>query len=503
MKALKNKSGSFIYGAYVFGIVLLLGIGYLFYRTIKKSEDNLRWVLHTHEVLNEGERLLSDTKEAHIAQRGYLLTADTVYLAMHADSKDKVLVHLSNLKSLTADQPIQQKRLQELTALVSETFAFWSETIALNQAGEHEKAIALVRTGVGRDLATIRIGRLMSEFEQLEQLLLSKRRADYISSRSYGRLLEVGGGVLAILLLSFAFVLLRRLLERERQLSATLEERVERRTEELSKSLQDLTAANESVQRTNERLAAANQQLSHINSDLDNFIYTASHDLRAPISNIERLVEELLLELPEESLHESGVKSIAAMMQGAVERFKRTIASLTEISKLQKDNGEESTQVNLAEIVEEVRLDMEQIIKKSGVRVETDFEGCSVVSFSEKNVRSIVYNLLSNAVKFRHPDRHALVQVSCREEAESVVLSVRDNGLGLTPAQHGKLFTMFKRFHDHVEGSGVGLYMVKRIVDSAGGRIDVKSEEGEGTVFHIYFRKNTHAAELNSVVIEG
>jgi len=257
----------------------------------------------------------------------------------------------------------------------------------------------------------------------------------------------------------------------------------------LQELTRELTGANASIHASNEHLGAANRQLTHINSDLDNFIYTASHDLKTPISNIERLLEVLLQELPEESRRLGEVKRITAMMQGAVDRFKRTIANLTEITKLQKDNIQEATPVILAAVVEEVRHDLGQMLTEHGARVETALEGCPPIPFSEKNLRSIVYNLLSNAAKYRHPGRAPLVRVGCREEAGYLVLTVQDNGLGMSPVQQGQLFTMFRRFHDHVDGSGIGLYMVKRIVDNAGGRIEVESKEGEGTVFSVHFRK--------------
>ncbi|GAB3816821.1 hypothetical protein GCM10028895_12370 [Pontibacter rugosus] len=78
------------------------------------------------------------------------------------------------------------------------------------------------------------------------------------------------------------------------------------------------------------------------------------------------------------------------------------------------------------------------------------------------------------------------MRISCHQEGDYTVLQVKDNGLGLSSKQQGKLFTMFRRFHDHVEGSGVGLYMVKKIVDNAGGKIEVQSTAGVGTTFSIY-----------------
>ena len=81
------------------------------------------------------------------------------------------------------------------------------------------------------------------------------------------------------------------------------------------------------------------------------------------------------------------------------------------------------------------------------------------------------------------------MRLSCQTTADYHVLTVQDNGLGLSPEQQAGLFTMFRRFHGHVEGSGIGLYMVKRSVENAGGRIEVQSEPGQGSTFRVYFRR--------------
>lgn len=235
-----------------------------------------------------------------------------------------------------------------------------------------------------------------------------------------------------------------------------------------------------------EKLAKANQRLMQTNNDLDNFIYTASHDLKAPISNIEMLVEELLVELPAESLEQKEVSTIINMIRGAIGRFKKTISSLTEITKLQKDNRETLATVSIADVVSEVVLDLDKLIEKTGTQIEIAVGDCTTASFSEKNLRSIIYNLLSNAIKYRHPAREPRVTVSCELKEDHLQVEVKDNGLGIGSKQQARLFTMFRRFHDHVEGSGVGLYMVKRIIDNAGGKIEVSSEEGVGSIFRVY-----------------
>ncbi|WP_133272131.1 PAS domain-containing sensor histidine kinase [Hymenobacter radiodurans] len=234
-------------------------------------------------------------------------------------------------------------------------------------------------------------------------------------------------------------------------------------------------------------LKKANEQLVRINNDLDNFVYTASHDLKAPISNIEGLLHALLRTPSTESMQSEQVQQLLGMMQESVERFTKTIANLTDIVKLQKENKEETVQIQLAEVIEHVLLDLEAQRALADAHVEVEVTACPVIRFSAKNLRSVVFNLLSNALKYRSPDRALRVQLQCSVTPEYDVLSVTDNGLGIESGRLDQLFTMFKRFHDHVEGSGIGLYMVKKMVENAGGKIEVETEAGVGSTFRVYF----------------
>ncbi len=103
-------------------------------------------------------------------------------------------------------------------------------------------------------------------------------------------------------------------------------------------------------------------------------------------------------------------------------------------------------------------------------------------------MRSIFYNLISNALKYRHPERNPVVDLKTEQLDDGILLTVKDNGLGISDANKEKVFSMFKRLHDHVEGSGVGLYIVKRIVTNAGGRIELESKLEEGTTFKIFLK---------------
>lgn len=232
----------------------------------------------------------------------------------------------------------------------------------------------------------------------------------------------------------------------------------------------------------------AEQQLRRTNVDLDNFIYTASHDLKAPITNIEGLVHALQDHLPPESPITQEVMPLLAMMQDAVARFQRTIAHLSDVIKLQKEYNQPLERVSVATIVDDVCLDLQPFFEQTNAQLHLDLAACPTVSFSAKNLRSVVYNLLSNALKYRHPERLPQVRLTCYQQKGYTVLAVQDNGLGLDASQQAELFQMFRRFHVGIEGSGIGLYMVKRMVENAGGKLTVESELGTGSTFAVHFR---------------
>ncbi|WP_026463553.1 ATP-binding protein [Adhaeribacter aquaticus] len=239
-----------------------------------------------------------------------------------------------------------------------------------------------------------------------------------------------------------------------------------------------------------EELQKKNKELQKINSDLDTFIYTASHDLKAPITNIEGLVATLVEDLPADYWEREETQMVITMIRHSIGRFRNTISDLTELTKLQRDAQDDISLVQLPDIFEEVCLDLNTALQESGATFEVDFSQISALRFSRKNMRSILYNLVSNAVKYRSPDRKPFVRIATKVEQNFCVLSVKDNGLGIHPSQENKIFDMFKRLHDHVEGSGIGLYIVKKIVEDSGGRIELESQPEVGSTFKVYFALN-------------
>jgi len=236
----------------------------------------------------------------------------------------------------------------------------------------------------------------------------------------------------------------------------------------------------EQFESAQEELKQKNQELRRRNTDLDNFVYTASHDLKAPINNIEGLVNGLIEECSEPSQH-----ILLNLINQSVTRFKNTIGDLTEITRV-TGKPEAPEIIELSPIAAEILESLEDYIKQTGAVITLNFEINSLI-FSRKNIRSVLFNLISNAIKYRSSERTPLIKISSFMDSNQLVIEVTDNGLGMEERDIPKMFGMFKRLHNHVEGTGVGMYIVKRVIENAGGSIKVFSQINKGTTFKIYF----------------
>lgn len=246
-----------------------------------------------------------------------------------------------------------------------------------------------------------------------------------------------------------------------------------------------LGEANQELASSNDSLDGTNQQLTHTNVELDTFVYTASHDLKTPITNLDGLLHALREELPADC-QVGPAAHILGLMDDAVGRFQQTLAQLAAIARLQPEVSEAGPAA-LSEVVRDVLLDLAGPIAAARAQVMVDVAGCPPLPLSESNLRSVVYNLISNALKYRHPARAARVWVRADARADALEFEVQDNGLGLDLTSGRPLFGLFQRFHTHVGGSGIGLYMVKKMVENAGGTIGVQSQLDVGSTFTVAF----------------
>ncbi|PRY09863.1 PAS domain S-box-containing protein [Pontibacter ummariensis] len=243
----------------------------------------------------------------------------------------------------------------------------------------------------------------------------------------------------------------------------------------------------EDHKKAEEELMEKNLELERINRDLDSFVYTASHDLKLPIVNMARIFEELVQNA---AFSDPDAPKLIELFNRSLQQLHNTIHDLTEVVKVQKTKHRNLEEVNLAELTEDVKVSIQDMLQDTGAQIHTDFSGAPTLHFTRASLKSILFNLLSNAIKYRDFQRVPEVWLRSVQKGRFVELQVQDNGLGIDINKHeNKLFQMFKRFHSHVQGSGLGLYIVNRLMANHGGYINIESKLNEGTTFYLYFKQ--------------
>jgi PAS domain S-box-containing protein len=227
-------------------------------------------------------------------------------------------------------------------------------------------------------------------------------------------------------------------------------------------------------------------ELSRAHHNLDTFVYAASHDLRQPTNNLRGLFEELRRSV---TFTDSEQELMLKMVDSALVQLDTTLIDLATTVRTQRQQQDPVEVLDLALVLEEILLGLRPEIMQRGARVDVQVSEAPGLRYSRANVRSVVHNLVSNALKFSHPVRppHIFLRSFLNAEGQPA-LEVRDNGLGMhvENAAH-PIFQLFSRQHTHVDGTGVGLYLVQRIVSSQGGHVEVASTLGEGTTFTVYW----------------
>ena len=231
------------------------------------------------------------------------------------------------------------------------------------------------------------------------------------------------------------------------------------------------------LKRTQKRLQDSIANLQKANEDLDSFAYIASHDLKSPlraIENISKWISEDAADvLPEKS------REHFEMLQARVRRMETLLNDLLDYSRAGRV-GEDLKQVDVATMVHDIRAaidwpaEMELVLSDDLPKFET----------AAATLQRVFLNLMTNAVKYRQGPRPRL-EISSRLLGDFVEFTASDNGMGIAPQYHETVFQMFKRLHNNsdIEGTGMGLALIKKIVESHGGEISLESREGAGSTF--------------------
>lgn len=239
------------------------------------------------------------------------------------------------------------------------------------------------------------------------------------------------------------------------------------------------------LEKRTQELAYKNEALSRINNDLDNIMHVISHDLKTPLTSLQASLD--ILEMSLDGTADERVHQLIAVPKRSVRQLKDMINYLGQTLKAQRPNQELLEEIDVRALLEEMKTtDLQDAIQNTGAIVRVHSDNCLLL-YERIHMRSILQNLVSNALKYHHPNRLPVVNIHSRKVEGGVQVTVEDNGLGIPEKEMQHLFSRYKRFHKHVEGTGIGLYLTKRLLEARGGRIEVTSKEGEGTTFKVFF----------------
>lgn len=247
--------------------------------------------------------------------------------------------------------------------------------------------------------------------------------------------------------------------------------------------LRDVTERREMERRQEELL----KDLERSNQDLDDFTYAVSHDLKAPLRTIESF-SEFLLEDYCDSLDETGREYLQRMRDSA-RRMKELTDDLLQLSRVGRKHVEEE-EVDLNSVLGNIKLDFEGQVRERPFRVVVG--EMPVIRTQKVWLQQIFINLIGNGLKFNE-SQEPTVWVGHEDGGDHHHFSVRDNGIGIDPKYHDRIFKIFERLHgqDEYPGTGAGLTICRKIVDLWRGRIWLESEPGKGTTFHFTIPKES------------
>ncbi|MFN3942466.1 MAG: PAS domain S-box protein [Flavobacterium sp.] len=229
------------------------------------------------------------------------------------------------------------------------------------------------------------------------------------------------------------------------------------------------------------------QDLLQRNRDLEQFSYIVSHNLRAPVSNILGINHFL----QEENLTDDDKSQWITALNQSVISMDTVIKDLNQILQIKRDVSETKQKVRFSNLLEDVKSSFSTLIREEHIEITSDFSAINEMHCIKSYLYSIFYNLISNSIKYRQPNIETIIEVKSHLVNNQILLTFSDNGLGIDLKGKGaQVFGLYKRFHHHIDGKGVGLYMVKTQVETLGGKISIDSEVNVGTTIKVVFDTN-------------
>ncbi|MGM0580884.1 MAG: sensor histidine kinase [Bacteroidota bacterium] len=234
-----------------------------------------------------------------------------------------------------------------------------------------------------------------------------------------------------------------------------------------------------------ERLLERNKELKRTNTELDKFVYSASHDLRAPITSLKGLIK-----ITKQETDPKTAKKYFSMMEQSLTKQDEFIKQIISFSK-NKRSDLNMKRIDVKTLVDSIIDQLKYMNDCNSIIIKKDISIDHIYS-DEFRLDIILSNLISNAIKYKDPEKEQhIIEIGVLKEGDMLQFYIKDNGIGINEANKQKIFDMFYMSNHSTEGTGVGLYIVKETVEKLNGSIDVESEAGEGTSFRVKIPADT------------
>jgi signal transduction histidine kinase len=468
-------------GGMVAGFLLIVAALIAIITSFSASEQSVELVRHTYQVMDEVSKLEVQLERAETGRRGFLLSQNPYRLEVYSDNVRLAPETLERIAKLISDNPEQTPRIAELRRLVDQHLQELDQSMGLALAGT--VAAGRARFEQNAQTTNIRqIRKVTAAVRDAEYRLLDIRRGALNRTLDTVRLILVISGILILLVGAGTFWLMRRYAgdlgrtrDRLHLLNTDLEAAVAERTV-------DLRRANDEIQR---------------------FAYIVSHDLRSPLVNILGFTSELeetnkslgaLIERAEKDAPHiitedsrnarEELPEAIGFIRSSTQKMDRLINAILRLSR----EGRRTLtpeQLPMAKVAGEIVASMEHRLAKTGTTVTIEKPMPDLVS-DRVAVEQIFSNLIENAVKYLQPGRAGEVVVRGRVNGDRLIYEVEDNGRGIDPKDHERVFDLFRRSGMQDQpGEGIGLAHVRALAYRLGGFISVKSELGHGAIFQV------------------
>ncbi|AMM50257.1 histidine kinase [Rufibacter sp. DG15C] len=484
------KLSTKLFAGFVLISFLFTAVGVVNYRLSEDVIENSKFVSESQNVIRNSSSLQRNIIDMETGMRGFLLTGNEEFLQPYHTADRLMPALFQDLKKLVDDSPEQLKKIQEIEELQVKWKTEFAELLISEKRKENEQGINtkgirnldhgyLVLNEEGKRL-TDQMRIYFRAFNSIEYQVREERRNRLDQSINETRRVSTALTIISVMLgLAWAYYI-TRLISRRIMKMVNLADRIasgEYKTAIQDDAHDELTLLSDSLNRMSGTIDKTFSELDSKNKELDQFAYVVSHDLKAPLRGIENaskwVEEDMGKELP------SHIQEYLLMMRARVHRMENLINGILALARVGRAKLEEEN-VNVQHLLFDV-IDM--LNPPAGFQIHMP-DRLPVLRAAKVELQQVFSNLISNAIKY-HDKEKGNVTVSYNEFADYHEFSVADDGPGIEAEYHDRIFVLFQTLQerDAVESTGVGLSIVKKIIERQGGKIQVASSPGQGSVF--------------------